>query len=444
MLEITSGRLVVSATKPVAMMKASAALGENSRLARIAITIGVSSSAAPSLAKKAAIAKPSSTISGNSTRPRPRPQRTTCSAAQRKKPASSSSSEMMMSATKVKVAFQTMCQTVGILRQWMTPRARSITAPAMALQPMPKPRGCQMTNTRVAMKTARASIEKALFLRRSADAAAGWCSILRCRAIISASRPIPARRAGRVRSPSPRSGSAPCRALRCSPCSGSMRRWRCASRIWSRCTRRGCDHLISTASRDAHGRIAHLLVELYFRQTHRLPHGRGETIALPLTLALIGEAVALTTEHASRTLRRLREEGVIRLRRGQLLICDPDALIRASGVAERPLADARPPIAGFRGPAGAKPPCLPGGVSRRVSLRTSRLGLGMLTEINDRPPTVPYAMVPVSMAPGRGGQGMDTAHVGLGSAMAYSSSTTEAGRALTRRSCVTTAGLRLR
>jgi CRP-like cAMP-binding protein len=107
---------------------------------------------------------------------------------------------------------------------------------------------------------------------------------------------------------------------------------------------RSSEHLINIASRDAHGRIAHLLVELYFRQTHRLPHGRGETIALPLTLALIGEAVALTTEHVSRTLRRLREEGVIRLCRGRLLICDPDALIRASGVADRPLADAATPM----------------------------------------------------------------------------------------------------
>ena len=39
---------------------------------------------------------------------------------------------------------------------------------------------------------------------------------------------------------------------------------------------RGYDHLINTATRDAHGRIAHLLVELYSRQIHRLPHSRGE------------------------------------------------------------------------------------------------------------------------------------------------------------------------
>jgi len=107
---------------------------------------------------------------------------------------------------------------------------------------------------------------------------------------------------------------------------------------------RGYDHLINNASRDAHGRVAHLLVELCFRQNHRLPHAPGETIALPLTLAMIGEAVGLTEVHVNRTLRRLREEGVIRLRRGRLLICDPDALIRVSGVEDRPLADAASPM----------------------------------------------------------------------------------------------------
>jgi CRP-like cAMP-binding protein len=106
---------------------------------------------------------------------------------------------------------------------------------------------------------------------------------------------------------------------------------------------RAHDHLINNASRDAHGRIAHLLIELYFRQRHRLPAVPNETIDLPLTLALIGEAVGLTPVHVSRSLRRLREERVLRLHRGRLLIIDPDALIRTSGVDDRPLADATIP-----------------------------------------------------------------------------------------------------
>ena len=106
---------------------------------------------------------------------------------------------------------------------------------------------------------------------------------------------------------------------------------------------RAHDHLINNASREAHGRIAHLLIELYFRQRHRLPEIPDEVIDLPLTLALIGEAVGLTPVHVSRSLRRLREERVLRLNRGRLLIIDPEALIRASGVDDRPLADATIP-----------------------------------------------------------------------------------------------------
>ncbi len=102
---------------------------------------------------------------------------------------------------------------------------------------------------------------------------------------------------------------------------------------------RAHDHLVNSNGREAHERVAHLLIELYFRQRHRLPAERDETIDLPLTLALIGEAVGLTPVHVSRTLRRLREGGVLRLRLGRLRIIDPDALIRASGVEDRPLAD---------------------------------------------------------------------------------------------------------
>ena len=147
-----SGRLVVSATKPVATTKASVAAGEKSSRTRIATTIGVSSSAAPSLAKKAAMTAPSTTISGKRRRPRPPPQRATCSAAHWKNPASSSSSEMTINATKVKVASHTMCQTTGTSPQPITPVSRARTAPPMALQPMPRPRGCQMTSTSVARK----------------------------------------------------------------------------------------------------------------------------------------------------------------------------------------------------------------------------------------------------------------------------------------------------
>lgn len=107
---------------------------------------------------------------------------------------------------------------------------------------------------------------------------------------------------------------------------------------------RGYDHLISNVDRDAQGRIAHLLVELYFRLNRRLPQAAGEEIPLPLTLALIGAAVGLTEVHVNRTLRRMREQGIVRVHHRHLRICDPERLIQASGVRERPLPDAATPV----------------------------------------------------------------------------------------------------
>ena len=111
---------------------------------------------------------------------------------------------------------------------------------------------------------------------------------------------------------------------------------------------RAHDHLVNSNARSARERLAHLFIELYFRQRHVLPGLPGETIDLPLTLSLIGDAVGLTGVHISRTLRRLREEGIVQLRRRRLTVIDPDGLIAASGVEGRPLADEAAEPAGGR------------------------------------------------------------------------------------------------
>ncbi|MNQ17988.1 hypothetical protein D3C85_310190 [compost metagenome] len=147
-----SGKLAASAIKPAAITNASVAPGVNPRASSMAITIGVRMSAAPSLANSAATAAPSRMIKANKARPLPLPHRATCSAAHSKKPASSSSRLMMITAMNVAVAFQTMFHTTGMSDTCTTPTAKASTAPRLALQPMPKPRGCQMTRIRVRMK----------------------------------------------------------------------------------------------------------------------------------------------------------------------------------------------------------------------------------------------------------------------------------------------------
>lgn len=100
---------------------------------------------------------------------------------------------------------------------------------------------------------------------------------------------------------------------------------------------RAHDHVINSNTREARQRVAHLLIELYFRQRQQLPRQPHDTIELPLTLALIADTIGLTPVHVSRTLRRLREQGVVRFHRRRLYIEDPDALMRVSGIDDWPL-----------------------------------------------------------------------------------------------------------
>ena len=164
--ETTSGRLEVSATKPAAMTKASVAFSPKPNADSMAMTIGVRISAAPSLANRAATVAPSSTINAKRRRPRPRPQRATCSAAHSNEPASSRIRLIRITATKVAVAFHTMCQTTGMSEGCTTPASSATRAPPHALQPMPRPLGCQITSVMVTTKMARARITAALRMKR--------------------------------------------------------------------------------------------------------------------------------------------------------------------------------------------------------------------------------------------------------------------------------------
>ncbi|MOA37311.1 hypothetical protein D3C78_1588900 [compost metagenome] len=62
-----------------------------------------------------------------------------------------------MTAIKVAVAFQTIFHTTGISAMCTTPDTRASIAPRVALQPIPNPFGCQITNTVVRMKIDPAS-----------------------------------------------------------------------------------------------------------------------------------------------------------------------------------------------------------------------------------------------------------------------------------------------
>lgn len=96
-------------------------------------------------------------------------------------------------------------------------------------------------------------------------------------------------------------------------------------------TARAYDHIQNNSQRNARSRIAHLLIELFFRIKHRFPARPGETIGMPLTLAHIGEALGLTSVHVSRTLAELHSAGILQLSHRQLVVLDPQAWLDVAG-----------------------------------------------------------------------------------------------------------------
>ena len=77
--------------------------------------------------------------------------------------------------------------------------------------------------------------------------------------------------------------------------------------------------MLGLGRREAYGRMAHLLCELYVRlKAVGLTNGDG--YAFPLTQAELGDALGLSTVHVNRTLQDLRGEGLITLQ-GGLLRC---------------------------------------------------------------------------------------------------------------------------
>jgi CRP/FNR family transcriptional regulator, anaerobic regulatory protein len=102
-------------------------------------------------------------------------------------------------------------------------------------------------------------------------------------------------------------------------------------------------HLASLGRRSARERIAHLLLELFYRVCARLPEGAlpVESIELPVTQVLIADACGLTQVHVSRTLKGMHQEGLVECKGGRLRIPDRERLGRIAGC-EHATAGTRP------------------------------------------------------------------------------------------------------
>jgi CRP-like cAMP-binding protein len=84
---------------------------------------------------------------------------------------------------------------------------------------------------------------------------------------------------------------------------------------------------VNLGQRDAFERVAHLLCELFMR-LEAAGLTQGDSSDFPLTQTDLGDATGLSTVHVNRTLRGLREAGLIALRGHRLRIFDMAALRR--------------------------------------------------------------------------------------------------------------------
>ena len=77
--------------------------------------------------------------------------------------------------------------------------------------------------------------------------------------------------------------------------------------------------------REAYGRIAHLLCELYVR-FRAVGLANGQAFALPVTQAELADATGMSTVHVNRTLQELRGNRLIRSAKRSVTILDWDGL----------------------------------------------------------------------------------------------------------------------
>lgn len=88
--------------------------------------------------------------------------------------------------------------------------------------------------------------------------------------------------------------------------------------------------IVSLGRRSSIERAAHLLLELYVRAI-RVGLIVGGDMELPLTQAVIADALGMTPVHINRVLQALRKSDAVQLRRGHLRIPDAAVLARLSG-----------------------------------------------------------------------------------------------------------------
>jgi CRP-like cAMP-binding protein len=79
--------------------------------------------------------------------------------------------------------------------------------------------------------------------------------------------------------------------------------------------------IVNVGQRPATSRLAHTVVELR-RRLAVTGRAAGDTFEMPLTQEQIGEALGITPVHANRVIKQLREERIIDISRGRVVVLD--------------------------------------------------------------------------------------------------------------------------
>jgi CRP-like cAMP-binding protein len=101
-----------------------------------------------------------------------------------------------------------------------------------------------------------------------------------------------------------------------------------ATALWRDCVADGsivARWLVNVGRKNARSRIAHLLCEMAVRY-ERIGHVRHGTFVLPVTQEHIADAVGMTPVHVNRSIKTLREDGLILWARSEVTMLDWSAL----------------------------------------------------------------------------------------------------------------------
>ena len=91
------------------------------------------------------------------------------------------------------------------------------------------------------------------------------------------------------------------------------------------------ESITDVGRRSAREAVAHLLLRLHARIRAQCPRGTETSVMIPLTQEHLGDALGLTAVHVCRTLRKLRQDGILSLNNGMLVVLDLDGLREVSG-----------------------------------------------------------------------------------------------------------------